>query len=86
MSPIRERIKAYARGYRRERDWPALIPCQAPADPAARVTIARRAMRGERSRGLAGHWSFSAVRLVGLRALYLAERLDALRARRGGVA
>lgn len=71
-------------GYLRSRDLPLLLPMW-PADiadmsPAGRVRIVamlRRALRAERARGLAGHWTYDLARHAQLRAALDAELAEA---------
>lgn len=75
-------MKTGAAAYRRDTDWPGVVGTNAiPTDPRERVTIARRAKEGERTRVAVNHWSASRTRLTNLRIVYIAERLDLLRAR-----
>lgn len=67
--------------YDRRRHLPRLIPI-APAEitderPAARRAILARlarALRAERNRGRAGHWTYDLNRHIGLKQAYAAER------------
>jgi hypothetical protein len=79
---IRASISQGIQTYRRETDLPRLIPI----DPARlanldqethRAILARlaRALRGERNRGRAGHWTYDLNRHIALRQAYEAERL-----------
>jgi len=74
--------------YVRDRDLPRLIPLEAKdlkiADAAAHARLVRklrRALRAERQRGEAGHWTYDLARHAGLLRAYrlevatLAERL-----------
>lgn len=86
-------IRAGVEAYRRERMLPRLLPLgpEAIADtsPAGRrrvVALLARALRGERQRGRAGHWSYSLDRHIGLAQAMAAERIgliEALRAKGG---
>lgn len=84
--PLITHIKNAARHLRRDSAWRGIVGINAPDDRPLRITLVRRAIAGERKRCAAGHWTASPSRLIGLKALYLAERLDGLRARRGGAA
>lgn len=77
--------------YDRERDLPRLIQLWpheiASRDPATLGIIVRRlhaALRAERQRGLAGHWTYDLARHTQLLAAYRAEsqRIKAKRPRR----
>ena len=73
--------------YVRARDLPLLLPVW-PADLADTsaagreriVRLLRRALRAERARGLAGHWTYDLARHAQLRAAFDAERADAIAA------
>lgn len=77
--------EAGARRYRRERDLPGLFGVSWPRtldakwfDPTRKGTLKvlallRRALRGERRRGLADHWSYDLGRHVGLLSAFKAE-------------
>lgn len=74
---IRDGMEAYVR----ERMLPRLIPVGpdeiADASRDGRLVILRRlavALRGERTRGRAGHWSYSLDRHIGLVQAMAAER------------
>ncbi|MEJ1157975.1 DUF6477 family protein [Prosthecomicrobium sp. N25] len=74
--------------YRREVMLPRLIPIDpgliASKEADARDRVIRmlaRALRGERARGRAGHWTYSLDRHIGLLQAFRAER-DAQRAER----
>lgn len=67
-------------GYDRARDLPRLLPVWARdleddsrAGRARLVALIRRALRAERARGLAGHWSYDLARHAQLRAALDAE-------------
>ena len=69
-------------GYDRERDLTRLIhatPGELASPDAAmrRVLLARltRALRAERNRGRAGHWTYDLNRHIALRQAYEAERI-----------
>lgn len=71
---------AGARAYRRERDlprlialWPREIEDESPEGSLRILTMLRRALRAERRRGLAGHWSYDLNRHLGLLSAYRAE-------------
>ncbi len=81
-------VKAGARTYDRIRDLPGLIrldPFAGVSENAAGLgdIVARleRALRAERNRARAGHWTYDLNRHIALRQAYLAEqeRLSALR-------
>jgi hypothetical protein len=79
---------AGAAAYRRAIHLPRLLPLLpreiADESPAARRAILARlarALRQERRRGRAGHWTYDLNRHIALRQAYLAER--ALLSRRG---
>jgi hypothetical protein len=66
--------------YRRERDLPALLPLwphemqiASPADHARLLARMRRALRVERQRGIAGHWTYDLARHARLLRAYRAE-------------
>jgi Family of unknown function (DUF6477) len=74
-------IKTGAEEYARERHLPRLIPLTprevADTRPEARRAILARlarALRAERNRGRAGHWTYDLNRHIGLKQAYLAER------------
>jgi len=83
--------RAGATTYERRRDLPRLIRID-PAVPEAEsigfieAVVGRlaRALRAERLRGRAGHWTYDLNRHIALRQAYLAEsgRLAALKAQR----
>jgi hypothetical protein len=74
-------IAAGADAYDRGRHLPRLIPV-GPDEIADRSTTARRAilaklaraLRAERNRGRAGHWTYDLNRHIGLKQAYVAER------------
>lgn len=74
-------IRAGAESYAREAVLPRLVPV-GPSEigdetPAGRLAVIRRlakALRGERVRGLAGHWTYSLNRHIGLVQALVAER------------
>jgi hypothetical protein len=76
-----EVIAAGVEVYDRERHLPRLLPLE-PKDledsrpEARRAILARlaRALRAERNRGRAGHWTYDLNRHIGLRQAYAAER------------
>ena len=68
-------------GYDRARHLPRLIPVgpddiadDSPAGRRAILARLARALRGERSRGRAGHWTYDLNRHLGLKQAYAAER------------
>ena len=72
--------KANARNYVRARDLPKLValwPCeledQSEAGSLRIITKLRRALRAERRRALAGHWSYDLNRHLGLLSAYEGE-------------
>jgi hypothetical protein len=78
---FRALAKAGADAYHRERYLPRLVPIEASrlADPSIElqrciVATLARALRAERNRGRAGHWTYDLNRHIGLRQAYLAER------------
>jgi uncharacterized protein YbjT (DUF2867 family) len=69
--------------YDRARDLPRLLPLWpeeiADPSPLARWRLARvlaRALRRERQRGVAGHWSYDLARHAALLKAYRAERMS----------
>jgi hypothetical protein len=73
--------KAGCEAYRRERHLPGLIPIEAdriaaPDLETHRSILAKlaRALRAERNRGRAGHWTYDLNRHIGLLQAYAAER------------
>jgi hypothetical protein len=87
-------LRAGASAYDRSRMLPRLVPAtpaeiadRSPAGIRRMLRLLARALRGERRRGRAGHWTYDLNRHIGLRQAYKAE-LAALSvaARRGGVA
>ena len=78
---IRATVAAGIEAYRREIHLPRLLPID-PADlncldsRAQRAILARlaRALRSERNRGRAGHWTYDLNRHIALRQAYAAER------------
>lgn len=74
-------------GYLRARDLPGLLPlwpreaeALRPADHARLLARLRRALRGERQRGLGGHWAYDLSRHAQLLRAYRAEMAAYLRA------
>ena len=74
-------------GYVRIRDLPRLLPlwpheiaATTNADRAALLARLRRALRAERQRGLAGHWTYDLARHAQLLRAYRAEEAAHLRA------
>ena len=85
-------IAAAADGWQRERMLPRLIAIGpdelADVGRAGRLLVVRRligALRGERARGRAGHWSYSLDRHIGLVQALAAERAGLSRVASGGV-
>jgi hypothetical protein len=74
-------VETGAEDYRRERHLPRLLPLM-PAEVAdtstamRRTIVARlaRALRAERARGRAGHWTYDLNRHIALSQAYTAER------------
>jgi hypothetical protein len=69
--------------YERRRHLPRLIPLDPSAlndlsAPSRRAILARlaRALRAERNRGRAGHWTYDLNRYVALKQAYEAEKRD----------
>ncbi|HZP20057.1 MAG TPA: DUF6477 family protein [Bauldia sp.] len=78
---VRKVIAAGVEDYVRERQLPRLIPVGpreiADVSPAGRRAILARlarALRNERNRGRAGHWTYDLNRHIGLHQAFLAER------------
>lgn len=78
---IARMVEAGAQNYDREIMLPRLLPDEAfsvhligPKDTRRLCLRLLLALRRERSRGRAGHWSYSFNRHVGLMQAYLAER------------
>ena len=74
-------IVAGMEAYDRDRHLPRLIPVEPkdlldPRREARRAILAKlaRALRAERNRGRAGHWTYDLNRHIGLRQAYAAER------------
>lgn len=74
------------RRYDRERDlpkltplWPAEIADRSVAGRARLLARLRRALRDERRRGLAGHWTYDLARHAQLAAAYRAETAELAR-------
>lgn len=74
------------RSYERRRDLPRLLPLWPhevdPPDLAAHASLLarmRRALRLERQRGLAGHWTYDLARHALLLQAYRAETSDYMR-------
>ncbi len=74
-------VRAGAVTYRRAVHLPRLIPVMpselSDPDPAMRRVLLRRlsrALRAERNRGRAGHWTYDLNRHIGLAQAYSAER------------
>jgi hypothetical protein len=81
-------VKAGAVDYRRATILPRLVPVapaevadESPAGTRRILALLARALRSERRRGRAGHWSYDLNRHIGLRQAMLAEtaRLRAAR-------
>jgi hypothetical protein len=79
--PLAAAIRVGAEEYDRRRHLPRLIPVdpsllEAPDLAAQRWIVARlaRALRAERNRGRAGHWTYDLNRHIGLKQAYAAER------------
>lgn len=80
-------IRAGAKTYDRDRDLPGLIrldpACGSGANGNLETIVARleRALRAERNRARAGHWTYDLNRHIALRQAHLAEsaRLEASR-------
>lgn len=53
--------------------WPHEVADQSPAGRQRILTLVRRALRAERQRGLAGHWTYDLSRHAQLLALYRRE-------------
>ncbi len=78
---LRAVVAVGAESYERERHLVRLIPVtpgeMADQRPAARRAILARlarALRAERNRGRAGHWTYDLNRHIGLKQAYAAER------------
>jgi len=78
---VRSVIAAGVVAYDRDRDLPRLIRATAfeladPSPPTRRALLARlaRALRAERNRGRAGHWTYDLNRHIALRQAYEAEK------------
>jgi hypothetical protein len=78
---LRETLFEGCRRYDRERHLPRVIPVGpdevADLSPEGRHAILRklaRALRAERSRGRAGHWTYDLNRHIALRQAFAAER------------
>jgi hypothetical protein len=86
---IAANVRAGVRAYDRARDLPALIrtePAAADGPEATEAILARleRALRAERSRARAGHWTYDLNRHIALRQAWLAERARLATMRRRG--
>ena len=75
--------------YQRVRDLPRLLPVFAeeletpsPAQQARLLAMLRRALRHERTRGLAGHWTYDLARHAALLNAYRAEQAAAAGSKR----
>jgi hypothetical protein len=53
--------------------WPHEVADQSPSGRRRNLALLRRALRAERKRGLAGHWTYDLSRHAQLLALYRAE-------------
>ena len=53
--------------------WPHELSDLSPAGRRRRIALLRRALRQERQRGLAGHWTYDLGRHSGLLACYRTE-------------
>lgn len=62
--------------------WPGELADTSLEGRRKRIALIRRALRAERRRGLAGHWTYDLARHAGLLACYHAEvaALDRLKA------
>jgi hypothetical protein len=74
------RERAAGAGYDRARDLPRLLPLwpreletRSESDHARLLAMMRRALRRERQRGLAGHWTYDLARHAHLLRAYRAE-------------
>jgi hypothetical protein len=74
--------------YDRARDLPRLLPLwpnevaiKTPAGHAALIARLRRALRAERQRGIAGHWTYNLARHADLLRAYRAELAEPSAAR-----
>lgn len=85
---VRAAVRAGAVEYRRASILPRLVPVapaevadDSPAGTRRILALLARALRSERRRGRAGHWSYDLNRHIGLRQAMLAEtaRLKAAR-------
>ncbi|MFM9860707.1 DUF6477 family protein [Pseudoxanthobacter sp. M-2] len=85
---VRAAVRAGAVEYRRASILPRLVPVapaevadDSPAGTRRVLALLARALRSERRRGRAGHWSYDLNRHIGLRQAMLAEtaRLQAAR-------
>jgi hypothetical protein len=86
-------VEVEARAYVRDRDLPGLIALwpQELADQSQKGSLLilsklRRALRGERRRAYAGHWSYDLNRHLGLMSAYRGELARLNRTVRAGVA
>ena len=76
-------VAAGAEEYERARHLPRLLPIgpdeiadQRPEARRAILTRLARALRAERNRGRAGHWTYDLNRHIALKQAYLAERRE----------
>jgi len=86
-------VEVEARAYVRDRDLPGLIALwpQELADQSQKGSLLilsklRRALRAERRRARAGHWSYDLNRHLGLKSAYNGELARLNRTGRGGAA
>jgi hypothetical protein len=77
---VRAAVRAGAVEYRRASILPRLLPVgpaevadESPAGTRRILALLARALRSERRRGRAGHWSYDLNRHIGLRQAMLAE-------------
>ncbi len=77
---LREGAPSAGAGYDRASDLPRLLPLwphemeiRSESDHARLLAIMRRALRRERQRGLAGHWTYDLARHAQLLRAYRAE-------------
>lgn len=80
-SPLRTIVEKGAALYRRDVVLPRLLPLgpedlspDTPAVASRICALLARALRQERNRGRAGHWTYSLDRHIGLAQAYRAER------------
>jgi hypothetical protein len=82
QDPIALKRHAAPAPYRRDRDLPSLLPLwphemqiACLADHARLLARMRRALRAERQRGIAGHWTYDLARHSRLLRAYRAETI-----------